>query len=83
MTHTEMIDLIMDTQNNGIRMLVGGNYSGWCAVNTKLSELLLTLKNGITKDDERNRKTIDGLKAKLREAGIEVIEREVDSNGGN
>ena len=81
-----IMEILVDCQT-AIRELVGGNHIVWCDCMAKIAQKLAALKDSIASDaasknriiQEQN-EIIEALKTRLRDSGVEVIERR-ESNG--
>jgi hypothetical protein len=73
-SHAELIDSILTDLNSLMKFHMVGEHVMACAIMTGISQKLLKLKDGVTKDLKNRGETIEQLKDELRACGREVID---------
>jgi len=84
-TNSELVDSIILDLNNLPKELIDGQFIQGCSLIAQMSQKLINLRQTIDSDLKSRDKTIESLKAEIRNLGGEVIDvkSEVLENGSN
>ena len=73
-TNSELVGTLINDLNDFLRLQAGGQHLQACAVVTGMAQKLVNLRASIDNDLKNRDETIETLKAKLRDCGVEVVE---------